>query len=790
MATKAKTLDVKLSGSHLLIVESPAKSKTIMKYLGKWFVVKASFGHVVDLPKKNMWIDIKNKFLPTYEVSPDKKKVIAELKREAKKVDQVWIATDEDREWEAIGRHVANQLGLDISKTPRIVFHEITKTAIQNAVKEPRILDMNLVDAQQARRILDRLVWFELSPVLWRKIKPSLSAGRVQSVAVRVIVEREREIQDFDSKSSFKIVGDFIGDAKKAFQAELSTKMPDGETTRKFLESIKDSSFKISKIDTKPGKKSPSAPFTTSTLQQEASRKMGMPVARTMQVAQKLYEAGAITYMRTDSLNLSDMALQAAESEIIKQFGKEYSKPTKYKSKSKWAQEAHECIRPTDMSKTMAGSDAQQKKLYELIRKRTVASQMTPAVLEKTKATIDISSSSKVKFFAQWEVIKFDGFLKLYLESKDDEDEEDQKGMLPKLSKWEDLDMQQVIAKELFSKHPPRFTEASLVKKLEELGIGRPSTYAPTISTIQKRWYIVKENRDGMARNLMIFTLKSGTITEQIKKQMTGAEKQKLFPTDIGMIVNDFLVENFSKVLDYGFTANVEEQFDCVAHWEIQRNKMIEDFYTPFHKWVETVLWDKEFVKTEKELWKDPKTGLTIIARMWKYWPLVQLWINDETETPKFAPLLPGKNIETMTLEDAFKCFELPRSLWEYEGKEMVVNIWRFGPYVKYWTLFASLKRAKADEAWDDPYTITTERAIELVKDKLEFEKNKYIKEYDHKKGKIEILNGRYGAYIKYEKQNFKIPKKLKESKDPKKITKKECIEIIEWWSVKRTKKK
>jgi len=760
---------------NLVIVESPAKSKTIMKYLWAWFEVRASYGHVVDLPKKNMGIDIKNNFEPIYEVTPDKKKVITELKKIAKSVDKVWIATDEDREWEAIGRHVANQLWLDIKKTARIVFHEITKTAITDAVKNPRTLDMNLVDAQQARRILDRLVGFELSPVLWRKVKGWLSAGRVQSVAVRVIVEREREIQDFKSKSQFKTIWKFEWDAKKSFEAELNKKFTKWEEAESFLESVKDADFTVTNIETKPGKKSASAPFTTSTLQQEASRKMWYPVGKTMQLAQKLYEAGAITYMRTDSVNLSETAINAAKKEIIGQFGKEYSKPTKYSSKVKWAQEAHECIRPTDMSKKLVGADAQQKKLYDLILKRTLASQMMPAILEKTKATIDISTS-KLKFVATGEVIKFDGFLKLYLEWRDDEEDEDTNGMLPKLSEWENLDMYDILSKEVFAKHPPRYTEASLVKKLEDLGIGRPSTYAPTISTILRRWYVVKENRPGEKRDFQIFELKDGKITEKIKQQNTGAEKQKLFPTDIGMIVNDFLISHFEEVLNYGFTASIEEQFDDVATGNMKWQDMISSFYGPFHSAVSDTVENADFAKSEKELWVDPKTWLKIIARMWRYWPLIQLCPEKEDEKPKFAPMPEGKNLETIELEDAIKAFDLPREVWSYEWHKMTVAIWRFWPYIKYNKLFVSLKKAE----WDDPFTIWKERAIELVKDKLEFEKNKYIKEYDHKKKKIEILNGRYGAYIKYDKKNYKIPKKLKEEKDAKKITKKECIEIIE----------
>jgi len=759
---------------NLVIVESPAKSQTIKKYLWDWFEVKASFGHVVDLPKKNMWIDIKNNFQPTYQVSPDKKKVIAELKQLAKWADKVWIATDEDREWEAIWRHVANQLWLNIDKTPRIVFHEITKTAITEAIKNPRTLDMNLVDAQQARRVLDRLVGFELSPVLRRKVKWWLSAWRVQSVAVRVVVEREREIQKFNSKSAFKTIATFIWDEKKPFEAELDKKFKKEDDVLRFMEEAKISDFEISEIETKPGKKTPSAPFTTSTLQQEASRKMWYPVAKTMQLAQKLYESGAITYMRTDSVNLSETAIQSAQAEIIAKYWKNYAKPTRYSSKSKWAQEAHECIRPTDMSKNLVGTDSQQKKLYELIRKRTIASQMAPAVLEKTKAVIDVSAS-KSKFVATGEVIKFDGFLKVYMEWKDDDWDENAGGMLPILKVWENLNMDNITSKEVFEKHPPRYTEASLVKKLEDLWIGRPSTYAPTISTIQKRWYVTKENREWEKRDYRVFVLKNNLISDKTLQQNTGVEKNKLFPTDIGMIVNDFLIENFSNIMDYSFTADVEEQFDKIASGNIRWQDMIQTFYWPFHSSVDSTVENANFAKSEKNLGIDPKTGLNVIARMWRYWPLVQIGPKSEDEKPQFAPMPEGKNLETITLEDALRAFDLPRELWELEWKKITVAIWRFGPYVKYDQMFVSLKK----DEWDDPYTLTKDRAIELIKDKLEFEKNKYILEFKHKDKKIEILNGRYGAYIKFDNKNYKIPKKLKDEKDPQKITKDECLEII-----------
>jgi DNA topoisomerase-1 len=583
-------------------VESPAKSQTIKKFLGEGYEVKASYGHVVDLPTKGMGIDIEHNFIPQYVVSPEKKRVVSELKSLAKKADQIWIATDEDREGEAIGRHVANQLGLDITKTPRIVFHEITKSAIEKAIQNPRTLDLNLVDAQQARRVLDRLVGFELSPVLRRKIPSGggLSAGRVQSVAVRLIVDREREIQKFEAKGFFKVVGTFIGDAKKPFEAELDTSLQTEKDVETLLETLKTADFAISNIEVKPGKKSPSAPFTTSTLQQEASRKLGFPVAKTMQIAQKLYEAGHITYMRTDSVNLSDFAIKSAQTEIVKEYGKEYAHPTSYQTKTKGSQEAHECIRPTHFGQHFAGNDSSEKKLYHLIRQRTIASQMSPAELEKTK--VEITPFQKIpptslsekrqqkgnKFIAVGEVIKFDGFLKLYFESSDeDNDDELSKGMLPPLKEGEELKNQLITATEKFKNHPPRYTEASLVKELESQGIGRPSTYAPTISTIQKRNYVVKEDRPGKERTYKEYTLKNGQITFSELKQITGAEKQKLFPTDIGILVTDFLIQHFPKIMDYSFTANVEEEFDVVAEGKLKRNKMISQFYAPFHQSIE-----------------------------------------------------------------------------------------------------------------------------------------------------------------------------------------------------------
>lgn len=761
---------------HLVIVESPAKSATIKKFLGEWFEVKASFGHVIDLPLKELGVDIKNDFAPKYQISPDKTKVVSELKALAKKSDKVWIATDEDREGEAIGRHVANALWLDVKKTARIVFHEITKAAIEKAVKNPRTIDMNLVDAQQARRVLDRLVGFELSPVLWKKIKMGLSAGRVQSVAVRLIVEREREIQKFESENFFKVIGNFVGDAKKEFKAELSKDLGNEEETKKFLESCKDAKYMVESVEVKPGKKSPSAPFTTSTLQQEASRKLWFSVARTMQVAQKLYEAGLITYMRTDSVNMSDFAVQAASDEIIKRYGKDYSKPTQYVTKSKWSQEAHECIRPTHMENQVAGSDASEKRLYELIRKRSIASQMSPAEVEKTKATISISTNNKFNFIASGEVVKFDGFLKVYFESKDDEeegtrDEGQDEGMLPKLTKWEQLVNQQITATERFKNHPPRYTEASLVKKLEELGIGRPSTYAPTISTVQKRWYVVKEDRNGVERKFMEFVLRLWVIKSEEKKQMTGAEKQKLFPTDIGTLVNNFLCEHFKDILDYNFTANVESEFDIIAEGKMKRVQMLKEFYGPFHKEVENTLKTAEKQTADRELGKDPNTGKLVVARIWRFGPMVQVGTAQDEDKPKFASLKPGQTIETLTLEDALGLFALPRIAGKYQGEPITVAVGKFGPYLKYKTLFVSIPKTL------DPYTITMEEIIPLVEKKIDTEKNKYINTFDNKGVKIEVLNWLYGAYIKSEGNNYKIPKGGKDASD---LTLKDCLTIIE----------
>ena len=756
---------------NLVIVESPAKSQTIKKFLGPDYEVRASYGHTVDLPTKELWIDIANGFTPKYVVSPDKKKVLSELKRLSESAEKTWIATDEDREGEAIGRHLANQLKLDIKTTPRIVFHEITKTAIENAVKNPRTIDMSLVDAQQARRVLDRLVGFELSPILWRKIKTWLSAWRVQSVAVKLIVEREREIQAFEANSFFKIIGTFLSQEQKTFTAELNKQLKSEAETMKFLELLQGANYAIKDIEIKPWKKSPSAPFTTSTLQQEASRKLGFSVARTMQVAQKLYEAGHITYMRTDAVNLSDFAIQAAKAQIISEYGENYSKPTHYATKAKGAQEAHECIRPTHMENHIAGEDPSEKKLYQLIWKRTISSQMAHAEIEKTNATINIYTTHKFHFVANGEVLKFDWFLKVYMESSDnEEDDEETKGMLPKLSKGEMLQEKEILATEKFKPHPPRYTEASLVKKLEEQGIWRPSTYAPTISTILKRGYVVKEDRQGTKRSYVELSYTEGQIKRETRDQITWAEKQKMFPTDIGMIVTDFLNQNFADIMDYSFTANVEQEFDEIAEWKLKWTQMMEKFYGPFHEHVvETT--GKDRVNTERLLGQHPSNGKQIIARMGRYGPMIQIGDQDDPDK-KFASIPTGKTIETITLEEALQAFALPRSLGKREGEEVSASTGRFGPYVKYKSLFVSIKK----DSGLDPFSITLEEAIPMIQEKMETEKNKYINEFDYEKEKIQVLNGPYGPYIKYAKKNYKIPKGWKDASD---LTLEDCLALI-----------
>ncbi|MCX6245015.1 MAG: type I DNA topoisomerase [Bacteroidetes bacterium] len=755
---------------NLVIVESPAKAKTIEGFLGKDYLVKSCFGHVMDLAKKDLGVDIENGFLPRYIISPEKKKVVTELKKKAGEAEIIWLASDEDREGEAIAWHLVTALDLDEAKTRRIVFHEITKPAITEAIGNPRKIDKNLVDAQQARRVLDRLVGFELSPLLWKKIKPALSAGRVQSVAVRLIAEREEEIKNFVPVSTYRVQADFLvddGNKKSKVTAELNKRFSDKAEAIAFLEKCKSALFSVEDIETKPAKKSPAPPFTTSTLQQEASRKLGFSVANTMRVAQQLYESGKITYMRTDSVNLSKMALAMAREEITRTFGEDYVKTRQYTTKTKGAQEAHEAIRPTYLNHRTIEGDNSQKRLYDLIWKRTIASQMSDALLEKTNITIGISNTVE-KFIARGEVIKFDGFLKVYMESKDDEDDESQEGMLPQLKTGETLIAEEIQAQQKFTQNPPRYTEASLVKKLEELGIGRPSTYAPTISTIQKREYVVREDRDGTVRKYSLIKLKGQTIRDEEKTENTGFEKSKLFPTDIGNLVNSFLMQYFVNILDYNFTALVEEEFDEIAEGKLVWNKMIHDFYYPFHAQIEETLETSKKVSGEKLLGKDPTSGENLFVKIGRYGPMVQLGDTDSENKPRFASLKKGQSIDTITLDEALDLFKLPRTLGEYESSEVVVSTGRFGPYVKHNSVFCSLAKT------DDPLTLIMDRAIELILEKRKKDSEKTIREFPENKD-VKLLNGRYGAYISYKKQNYKIPK----SKDPKELTLDDCLTII-----------
>lgn len=738
-----------MAKKNLVIVESPAKAKTIEGYLGGDFQVKSSYGHVRDLPDKGLAIDIKNGFLPTYEVSPDKVKVVNELRQLAKSSQEVWLATDDDREGEAISWHLKETLGLPDS-TKRIVFREITKGAIQKAIQNPRTINQDLVNAQQARRVLDRLIGFELSPVLWEKVKRGLSAGRVQSVAVRLVVERERDIDKFKSKSSFKVVALFRLEGGKVLQAELAKNLETAELARTFLEKCRGAIFTIKNLETKPAKKSPAPPFTTSTLQQEASRKLGYSVASTMLYAQKLYEAGKISYMRTDSTNLSEEAISKSKASIIDQFGDSYSQVRKYKTKNESAQEAHEAIRPTEFSIASAGETRQEQRLYELIWKRAIASQMADAQLERTTATIGISTTSE-ELIAQGEVIKFDGFLKVYLESKDDEDEES-KGMLPPLSIGQVLDLDNMKATERFSRPPARFTEASLVKELEERGIGRPSTYAPTISTIIKREYVVKEDRPGKERSFQELVLKDNAIRESTGKETYGTEKAKLFPTTIGMIVNDFLVQNFDNVVDFKFTADMEEEFDKIAEGQIEWQRMIDNFYKNFHSTIEqSSSAEKSSVTSARELGIDPKTGKPVSVRLGKYGPYAQLGDSKDEQKPQYANLPKDKLLETITLEEAIELFKLPRTVGEYEGKELLVNIGKLGPYVKFDDKYFNLTPE------DDPYTIDEERAVQLIEEKRAAEVSEMLGLFENNpitKGK-----GRFGPYVKHDGKFFSLPR-------------------------------
>ncbi len=754
----------------LVIVESPAKAKTIEGFFGKGFTVKSSYGHVRDLAKKGVAIDIENKFEPNYDVLPDKKKVVAELKSLAKKANIVWLATDEDREGEAISWHLSEVLGLKPENTRRIVFHEITKTAIQKAVENPREIDLDLVKAQQARRVLDRLVGFELSPVLWRKVKPSLSAGRVQSVTVRLIVDREREIRGYNSEVFYRVSALFNLNNGSAIKAAISEKFKSEKSAYAFLEKCKDASFKVESVVSKPAKKSPAPPFTTSSLQQEASRKLGFSVNQTMVVAQHLYEAGKITYMRTDSFNLSDLAVDSAAEAITSKYGKEYSHPRKFSTKSKGAQEAHEAIRPTYLDKDTVTGDRSEERLYSLIWKRTIASQMADAQLEKTTVKIGVSLADK-QFTAQGEVIKFDGFLKVY-EVSTDEDLENpgESGMLPEMVKGDDLILVSAQGVQRFTLHPPRYSEASLVKKLEELGIGRPSTYAPTISTIQKRGYVEKKSTEGESREYKFIDVSAGNIETITKTEITGKEKNKLFPTDIGEVVTDFLIENFQNVLDFNFTADVEREFDEIADGKVSWNKMIENFYSDFHKSVEHTLENSERATGERLLGEDPATGKPVYARIGRFGPMIQIGHVDDEEKPKFTSLRPPLSISSITFEEALELFKLPRLLGEYEGKNLYAAIGRFGPYLRLGSMFVSIKEANGD----DPYTITYERGAELIKEKIEADKKALLKTFEED-AELRIIEGRYGPYIKHEKSNYKIPK----GTDPLSLTFEDCMALI-----------
>ena len=756
---------------NLVIVESPAKAKTIEKFLGSDYHVMSSFGHIRDLAEKGIGIDFENNYQPQYAVSTDKKKTVAELKKACKESEVVWLASDEDREGEAIAWHLYEELKLKPENTRRIVFHEITKEAILHAIENPRNIDINLVDAQQARRVLDRIVGFELSPILWRKIRPSLSAGRVQSVAVRLIVEREREINQFTAEATYRVnaIFDSVDVAGKAIElkAELQQRFATKAEAMEFLEKCKDAQFSVDSIITKPAKKSPAPPFTTSTLQQEAARKLGFSVSQTMQVAQRLYEAGKITYMRTDSVNLSDLALGTSKAEIISMAGQKYVHIRKFTTKSKGAQEAHEAIRPSYMNAHTVEGTSQEKRLYELIWKRTIASQMADAELEKTSIYISISGV-KHQFVASGEVIVFDGFLKVYLESTDDETDAENDSLLPKMNQGEKLLPIEIVAQERFSQKPPRYAEASLVRKLEELGIGRPSTYAPTISTIQNRLYVEKGDREALKRDFNVLKLKAGKITDKIKAENTGAEKSKLFPTDIGTVVTDFLTEYFPDVLNYNFTADVEKEFDNIADGDIKWTESIDKFYKKFHPIVEDTMKNSERQVGERILGVDPKSGRQLSVKIGKYGPLAQIGTVEEEEKPVFASLRRDQSIESITYEQALDLFKLPRQVGEFEEKLMTVAIGRFGPYIRHDGAFYSLPKT------DDPMEVSTERAIEIIEEKREVEKNRIIQTLGAE-NEIQVLNGRFGPYFTRDKVNYKIPK----GTDPLSLTLEACLDLI-----------
>ncbi|AKH33152.1 DNA topoisomerase 1 [candidate division SR1 bacterium Aalborg_AAW-1] len=780
-------------GKHLVIVESPAKCKTIGKYLGPNFTVMASYGHIVELAKKNMGIDVENGFAPQYEIDPDKKKVVSELKKVMKSVDQVWIATDEDREGEAIGRHVANALGLKVESTPRITFHEITKPALEKAITSPRTLDMDLINAQQARRVLDRLVGFQLSPLLWKKIRTGLSAGRVQSVAVRLIVDREKEIQSFVPTPSIQTQALFSTPAG-SFLAKADVIYSSVDEAKIFLTQASESMFSVSSVIAKPAKKSPSAPFTTSTLQQEASRKIGFSVAQTMRVAQKLYEAGAITYMRTDSVAMSGTAIAGATKEIEARFGKESVQVRKWTNKKSSAQEAHECIRPTDFSREIAGSDSVEQKLYRLIWQRSIASQMTDAQAEKTTVKIDVSGA-KTGFTATGEVIKEPGFLQAYgidpkkakLEQEEDEEIDAESGSqgLPILEKGQLLDLMKMTSLTSYDRYPARYTEASLVKKLESEGIGRPSTYAPTISTIIKRQYVILEDREGVMKDFDKLELIPATnknsegtplgnflLTQETIKKPYGSEKKKLFPTDTGTIVTDFLIEHFPDIVDYGFTAKVEEEFDEIAEGKRDWKKMLSSFYTPFSVLIQKSGGDTVQRATgERILGTDPKSGKQVSARLGRFGAFVQIGESDDPDK-KYASLKPGQRLDTVTFEEALSCFDLPRNLGDYKGSDIIIAIGRFGPYAKYGSMFVSLGRD------NDPYTIDYDTAVVLIEKKIESDANKIITSFEYQGEHVSIENGRYGPFIRFGKKNIKIPKTMHEG--IKKVSQKQWKELID----------
>lgn len=764
---------------NLVIVESPAKAKTIEKFLGKDYKVLSSYGHIRDLKKKEISIDL-DTLVPDYEIPEDKKRLVSELRKSAKAAKKVWLASDEDREGEAISWHLCEVLGLDEKNTNRIVFHEITEPAIKKAIENPRHIDMNLVNAQQARRVLDRLVGFKLSPVLWRKVKPSLSAGRVQSVAVRLIVEREREIQEFKSEPYYRVNAVFAlqgeDDEKMEVKAELSTRFKTHDEALAFLEECKNARFEVSSVTKKPLKRTPAPPFTTSTLQQEAARKLGFTVSQTMMVAQRLYESGRITYMRTDSVNLSSLCINACKAEIMKAYGEEYSKVRQYHTKSKGAQEAHEAIRPTYMSDTHIEGTAQERRLYDLIWKRTAASQMADAQIEKTTVTISILSPLSSKdhaFIATGEVIKFDGFLKVYRESTDEDNGQDETAgnLLPTMNEGDELMRLAIVSTERFSQGPSRYTEASLVHKLEELGIGRPSTYAPTITTIQQREYVLKGERKGEERTYAVDSLKGGKLTHTDKKELVGADKGKLIPTDIGIVVNDFLMDNFSEVMDYNFTANVEREFDKIAEGNAEWTKEMKHFYKGFEPEVEKVLNARSEHKAgERQLGQEPGTGKPVSVKIGRFGPVVQIGTANDKEKPRFAQIPSDKSMESITLEEAMELFKLPRTIGTYEGEPVVIGSGRFGPYVQHKKKYVSLPKG------EDPIKTTLETAIGLIEEKRKQEQQRHIKTFGED-AKLEVMNGRYGPYIAYDGKNYRMPKAMHER--AAELTYEECMALV-----------